>query len=160
MRKIVPAFIVIASILLAGCACAGETAVARPSGRHGNRYGGAFAEPDATPLPIDVSLYLPNAGFTGLTAVSAQAEDSPARFACRAGGAGALPDVNYVPTSRSALTTKRFPPRRDVSSIIVRLDLSDAICAGGQAVRGAKKKRASAAKPGQYVLWSVTKRMR
>jgi len=139
MRKIVPAFIAIASILLAGCACAGETAVTLPPEDSATVSAELSPEPDATPLPIDVSLYLPNVGFTGLTAVSAQAEDSPRGLLAALVGAGALPDVNYGTNITFGVDDETVSTEDgDVSGVIVRLDLSDAFA---QAVRqsGAQK---------------------
>lgn len=139
MRKIVPAFIAIASILLAGCACAGETAVALTPEDTATVSAELSPEPDATPLPIDVSLYLPNADFTGLTAVSAQAEDSPRGLLAALVGAGALPDVNYGTNITFGVDGETVSTEDgEVSGIIVRLDLSDAFA---QAVRqsGAQK---------------------
>ena len=85
------------------------------------------ASPTATPILIDVVLYVPDESGAGLVATPAKAEDSPEGLLSALVAAGALPDVDYGQhiTLTVAEETLTFDGE-ETSGTFVHLDVSDA----------------------------------
>ncbi len=85
------------------------------------------ASPTATPILIDVVLYLPDTTGAGLVATPVTAEDSPEGLLAALVAAGALPDVDFG--SHVTLTVAEETLTFDgveMSGTFVHLDVSDA----------------------------------
>ena len=136
MRRVFPslcAVILIALVCLTGCAGEAADAASPVDTVAVSVTATPSPEPTAVPVLIDVTLYLPNADLTGLTTVSAAAEDSPRGLLSALVDSGALPDVDYGATITFGLAEETISTDDgEISGTILRLDLSDAFA---QAVR-------------------------
>lgn len=83
--------------------------------------------PLATPVLVDLVLYLPDESGEGLVAVSAQAEDSPLGLLTALVQAGALPDVDYGQNVTLTVASETLVfDGTEVSGVFVHLDVADA----------------------------------
>jgi len=83
--------------------------------------------PTATPVFIDVVLYLPDETGAGLVATPATAEDSPQGLIAALVAAGALPDVDYGRNTTFSIGEETLViDGKETSGVFVHLDVSDA----------------------------------